>query len=149
MTTAVGWMINNKGMVGTTLSISDNKTSGHGGSKDTPAGDDLSNDWAPGDGGETANDGGHECKRADHIDDGDIDDSDEILEMSDGKSKESDRFFGIDDSTKENKNNVEVHVGEQIDDDDPFFADADNHNEGEKNYNNKNNKVWCKPTWGT
>jgi hypothetical protein len=41
-------------------------------------------------------------------------------------------FFGIDDSTKENKNNVEVPVGKQIDDDDPFFAEADDHNEGEK-----------------
>jgi hypothetical protein len=59
--------------------------------------------------------------------------------MSDGESEESDGFFGIDDSTKENKNDVEVPVGEQIDDDDPFFADADDHNEGEKNYNNENN----------
>jgi hypothetical protein len=50
--------------------------------------------------------------------------------MSDGKSEESDGFFGIDNSTKENKNNVEVPVGEQIDDDEPFFADADDHNEG-------------------
>ncbi len=62
MTTAVGWLINNKGMVGTTLSVSDNKTCGHGGSK----GNDISNDWAPGDGGEMANDGGHERKGADH-----------------------------------------------------------------------------------
>ncbi len=47
MTTAVGWLINNKGMVGTTLSISDNKPCGRGGSN----GDDISNDWAQGDGG--------------------------------------------------------------------------------------------------
>ncbi len=52
--------------------------------------------------------------------------------MSDGESEESDGFFGIDDSTKENKNNVEVPVGNQIDDDDPFFVDADDYNEGEK-----------------
>ncbi len=32
-----------------------------------------------------------------------------------------------------------VPVGKQIDDDDPIFADADDHNEGEKNDNNKNN----------
>jgi hypothetical protein len=139
ITTAVGWLINNKGMVGTTLLISDNKTCGHGGSKDTPPGDDISNNWAPGDGGEMANDGGHERKVADYKDDGDSDASDEILKMSDGKSEESDRFFGIDDSTNENKNDVEVPVGDQIDDDDPLFADADDHNEGEKNDNNKNN----------
>ena len=29
--------------------------------------------------------------------------------------------------------------GKQNDEDDPFFADADDHNEGEKNDNNKNN----------
>ncbi len=139
ITAAVGWLLNNKGMVGTTLSISDNKTCGHGGSKDTPPGDDISNDWTSGDGGETANDGGHERKGADHKDDGDSDDSDEILKMSDGESEESDRFFGIDNSTKENKNDVEVPVGEQIDDDDTFFADADDRNEREKNDNIKNN----------
>ncbi len=132
ITIAVGWLINNKGMVGTTLSITDNKTRVHGGSKDTPSGDDLSNNWAPGDGGETANDGGHEGKGADHIDDGDSDDSDEILKMSDDESEESDGFFGIEDSTKGNKNDVEVSVDKQNDDDDPFFADADDHNEGEK-----------------
>ncbi len=132
--TAVEWLTNNKGMVGTTLSISDNKTCGHGDSKDTPPGDDLSNNWAPGDGGETANDGGHERKGADHIDDGDSDDSDEILKMSDGESEESDGFFGVDYSTKENKNNIEVSVGKQNDDDDPFFAGADDHNEGEKKH---------------
>ncbi len=32
ITTAIGWLIDNKGMVGTTLSITDNKTSAHGGS---------------------------------------------------------------------------------------------------------------------
>ncbi len=52
--------------------------------------------------------------------------------MSDYKSEESDGFFGIDNSTKENKNDVEVHVGKQIDDDDPLFSDANDHNEGEK-----------------
>jgi hypothetical protein len=130
ITTAMGLLINNKGIVGTTFSITDNKTSVHGGSKDTPSGNDLSNDWAPSDGGETANDGGHEGKGADHIDDGDSDDSDEILNMSDDKSEESDRFFGIDNSTKGNKNDDEVLFGKQIDDNDPFFADADDHNEG-------------------
>jgi hypothetical protein len=84
-------------------------------------------------GGETANDGGHERKGADHKDDGDSDDSDEILQMSDGELEESDGFFGIDESTKENENNVEVPVGKEIDDNDPFFADADDHNEGEEN----------------
>ncbi len=114
--------------MGTTLSISDNKTCGCGGSN----GDGISNDLAQGDGGETANDGGHERKGADHKDDGDSDDSDEILKMSDGKSEESDNFFGIDNSTKKNENDVEVPVDEQIDDNDPFFADADDHNEGEE-----------------
>ncbi len=28
----MGWLVNNKGMVGTTLSITDNKTGAHGGS---------------------------------------------------------------------------------------------------------------------
>ncbi len=135
MTTAVGWLINNKGLVGTTLSISDNKTCGHGGSNS----DDISNDSAPGDGGETANDGGHELKGAVYKDDGDSDDSDEILKMSDGESEEWDGFFGIDDSTKEYENNVEVPVGEQIDDNDPFFADADDQKKGEANDNNKSN----------
>jgi hypothetical protein len=51
ITTAVRWLTSNKGMVGTTLLISDNKTCGHGGSKDKPPGNDLSNDWALGDGG--------------------------------------------------------------------------------------------------
>ncbi len=59
--------------------------------------------------------------------------------MSDGESEESDGFFGIDDSTKENENKVEEPVGKQIDDNDPFFADADDHNEGEENDNNKRN----------
>ncbi len=54
--------------MGTTLLISDNKTSGHGDSKDAPSGNDLSNNWAPGDGGEMANDGEHERKGADHCD---------------------------------------------------------------------------------
>ncbi len=40
-----------------------------------------------------ANDGGHERKGADHIDDGDSDESDEILKMIDGKSEESGYFF--------------------------------------------------------
>jgi hypothetical protein len=39
----------------------------------------------------------------------------------------------IDESTKENENDVEVLVGKEIDDNDPFFADADDHNQGEKN----------------
>ena len=82
--------------------------------------------------GGNGRDGGHERKGADHIDDGDSDDSDEILKLSDDKLEELHGFFGIDDSTKGNKNDVEVSVGEQIDDDDPFFADADDHNEGEK-----------------
>ena len=90
ITTTVGWLINNKEMVGNTLLITDNKTSVHRGSKDTPSGNDLSNDRAPGDGGETANDGGHKGKDADHIDDDDSNDSDEILKMSDDKSEESD-----------------------------------------------------------
>jgi hypothetical protein len=126
ITTAMRWLVNNKGMVGTALSITDNKTSAHGGSN----GDD---NLAQGDGGETANDGGHERKGADHKDDGDSDDSDEILQMSDGESEESDGFFGFDESTKENENDVEVPVGKEIDDNDPFFADADDHNEGEEN----------------
>ena len=42
-------------------------------------------------------------------------------------------FFGIEESTKENENNVEVPVGEEIDYNDPFFADAGDHNEGEVN----------------
>ncbi len=41
--------------------------------------------------------------------------------------------------TKENENNVEVPVGKQIDDNDPFFADADDHYEGEENGDNKSN----------
>ncbi len=126
ITTAMGWLVNNKGMVGTTLSITENKTGVHGGSN----GDDISNDSAQGDGAEMANDGGHERKCADHKDDGDSDDSDEILQMSDGESEESDGFFGIDKSTKENENDVEVPVGEEIDDNDPFFADADDQYEG-------------------
>ena len=32
-----------------------------------------------------------------------------------------------------------MRVDEQIDDNDPFFADADDHNEGEENDNNKRN----------
>jgi hypothetical protein len=137
--TAVGWLINNKGMVGNTLTITDNKTSVHGDSKNAPSGNDLSNDRAPGDGGETANDGGHEGKDADHIGDDDSNDSDEILKMSDDESEESDRFFGIDESIKGNKNDIEVSVDKQNDEDDPFFANDDDHNEGEKNDNNKNN----------
>jgi hypothetical protein len=120
ITTTVGWLINNKEMVGNTLLITDNKTSVHRGSKDTPSGNDLSNDRAPGDGGETANDGGHECKDVDHIDDGDSDDSDEIIKMSHDKSEESDRFFGIDESIKGNKNNIEVSVGKQ--NDEPYLC---------------------------
>jgi hypothetical protein len=60
--------------------------------------------------------------------------------MSDDKSEKSDGFFGIDESTKGNKDDIEVSVGEQKEDKDPFFADADDHNEGEKNDKNKNNK---------
>ena len=146
MTTAVGWLINNKGMVSTTLSISDNKTCGHGVSKDTPSDYDLSNNWAPGDGGEMANDGGHERKGAHHKDDGDSDDSDMILQISDGESEESDGFFGIDDNTKKNENNVDVPVDKQIDDNDPFFADADDHNEGEENEDNKKTVAMHKMT---
>jgi hypothetical protein len=53
--------------------------------------------------------------------------------MSDGESEESDGFFGIEESTKENESDVEVPFGKEIDDNDPFFADADDHNEGEEN----------------
>ena len=66
--------------------------------------------------------------------------------MSDGKSEESDGFFGIDNITKENKNDDEVLVGNQIDDDDPFFADADDHNEGEKMTTTKTTMVMHKMT---
>jgi hypothetical protein len=59
--------------------------------------------------------------------------------MSDGESEESDGFFGIDKSTKENENDVEVLVGKEIDDNDPFFADADDQYEGEENEDNKRN----------
>jgi hypothetical protein len=59
--------------------------------------------------------------------------------MSDGKSEESDGFFGIDDSAKKNENDVDVPVDKSIDDNDRFFADADDHNEGEENDDNKRN----------
>jgi hypothetical protein len=125
ITTAIGWLVDNKGMVGTTLSITDNKTSAHGGSN----GDDNP---AQGDGGKTANDEGHESKGADHKDNGDSDVIDEILQTSDTESEESDGIFGIDNCTKENEDEVEVPVGEEIDNSDSFFDDASDGNEGEE-----------------
>ena len=125
ITTAMGWLEDNKGMVGTTLSITDNKTSAHGGSNrdDNPA---------QGDGGKTANDEGHESEGGDYKDDDDSDVIDEILQMSDGKSEESDGIFGVDDSTKEKEDDDEVAVGEDIDKSDPFFEVAGDRNEGEE-----------------
>ena len=125
ITTAMGWLEDNKGMVGTTLSITDNKTSAHGGSNrdDNPA---------QGDGGRTANDEGHESEGGDIKDDDDSEVTDEIFQMSDIESEESYGIFGVEDSTKEKEDDDEVAVGEEIDNSDSFFDDAGDRNEGEE-----------------
>ena len=113
MATALGWLEDNK----TTLSITDNETSVHGGSNrdDNPA---------QGDGGRTANDEGHESEGGD--------DDDSEVQMSDNESEKSYGIFGVEDSTKEKENDDEVAVGEDIDNSDSIFDFAGNRNEGEE-----------------
>ena len=119
--TALGWLEDNK----TTLSITDNKTSAHGGSNrdDNPA---------QGDGGRTANDEGHESEGGDIKDDDDSEVTDEIFQMSDIESEESYGIFGVEDSTKEKEDDDEVAVGKDIDNSDSFFDVAGDRNEGEE-----------------
>ncbi len=57
---------------------------------------------------------------------------DEIFQMSDIESEESDGIFGVDDSTKEKEDDVEVPIGKEIDNSDFFFDDAGDPNEGEE-----------------
>jgi hypothetical protein len=105
MATALEWLEDNK----TTLSITDNKTSVHGGSN-------RDNNPAQGDGGRTANDDGHESEGGDSKDD---DDSE--VQMSDNESEESFGIFGVEDSTKQKENDDEVAVDEDIDNTDSIF----------------------------
>ena len=116
MATALGWLEDNK----TTLSITDNETSVHGGSNrdDNPA---------QGDGGRTANDEGHESEG------GDIeDDDDSEVQMSDNESEKSYGIFGVEDSTKEKEDDDEVAVDEDIDNTDSIFDVAGQRNEGDE-----------------
>jgi hypothetical protein len=116
MATALGWLEDNK----TTLSITDNEASVHGGSNrdDNPA---------QGDGGRTANDEGHESEG------GDIeDDDDSEVQMSDNESEKSYGIFGVEDSTKEKEDDDEVAVDEDIDNTDSIFDVAGQRNEGEE-----------------